>query len=933
MSSGDLWWKSCLLISAGVATVAVVVSMKSRKAVAKSEEAATKPPGVKSDADKKPERGVPMSHSRIRMCHIIQLEDCGTGVGGDYRRGGVRLGPVLNWMDMCACLSAERVAGISCVTVSMDHLSFDSTKARDGDAMIVEAQLVRAFKSSAEVVVRVYADSLDADQDLVVFACAFFVFVRMDRGVMPPVFPECLEETREFEQSLERRKIRQNKADMIRSAQSAWERDNQSRDGDHSIHKVFIPLVGGAGSSSPHLMPAAVVPGVGRGAGIAGAGSAQYPSASNGSNGSSNGNSKSDLGNVDGGSDTMEKIDGPTSMEDVGISSIDQDKQNLVSRSLSLRSATFGQLPSASAWGMAPVPQRSVSTSAQGEGELDVVGSPSSEKRYFQLSWEEEAEAARGRGIPAEASLLKYTLLVLPPHANHMGNTFGGCIMEWAEEAALLSARRHLRAAAVTGLVEGGASGVELVTVFVDGVSFLKPSTVGDRIVMRAQCTRSFGPLVEVEVSATALDDAGHNHRHILSAYMSVCARRRPIVPSSTGRSHSISGTSIPESFRYVALPDVLPATAQQQQRYDTALGRMLVAAVRLGGEVVGRDSVAPNASSSGAPAKASEGTSKGGLGWSLFNVEMRGAAPLISEFEEDSALALVAQARCALLSALPVDPDADPDWEFLPPPTRQQSSNTSSTASSPADSPKHGVANPVLRGGKVPATLEEQARVSVWVKHSDRLAKVFVRVLVPAPVEVVEKMITDFDRRATWDSLLMGRSVRSLSENGDTELIWLATAPEAAAAMTSTMSATLAAAQGNTPSEATDYALLRSRQTLPDGRVLLPVRSVSTPHVPPVPGFRRGELLPSGFLLGPGPTQPGAVPCPAGLTIPPQFSGRTTKVDYLLQLEPALAAQFQRELWGISQELRRSLGRLSTAALTIGLMTKPPVKLPASRL
>ncbi len=35
--------------------------------------------------------------------------------------------------------------------------------------------------------------------------------------------------------------------------------------------------------------------------------------------------------------------------------------------------------------------------------------------------------------------------IVLPQHANHMGNTFGGQIMEWAEEAALLSATRHIR--------------------------------------------------------------------------------------------------------------------------------------------------------------------------------------------------------------------------------------------------------------------------------------------------------------------------------------------------------------------------------------------------------------------------------------------------------------------------------------------------------
>ena len=70
-----------------------------------------------------------------------------------------------------------------------------------------------------------------------------------------------------------------------------------------------------------------------------------------------------------------------------------------------------------------------------------------------------------------------------------MGNTFGGCIMEWVDEAALLAARRHLRAAPPPPgpASAAGAGGVQLSTVFVEGVAFLKPSTVGDRLVVRAQ--------------------------------------------------------------------------------------------------------------------------------------------------------------------------------------------------------------------------------------------------------------------------------------------------------------------------------------------------------------------------------------------------------------------------------------------------------------
>ena len=77
---------------------------------------------------------------------------------------------------------------------------------------------------------------------------------------------------------------------------------------------------------------------------------------------------------------------------------------------------------------------------------------------------------------------------MLPPHANHMGNTFGGCVMEWAEEAALIAARRHVRAAPALAALPGGplagpgagGAGVQLSTAFVEGVSFLRPSTVAE---------------------------------------------------------------------------------------------------------------------------------------------------------------------------------------------------------------------------------------------------------------------------------------------------------------------------------------------------------------------------------------------------------------------------------------------------------------------
>lgn len=38
---------------------------------------------------------------------------------------------------------------------------------------------------------------------------------------------------------------------------------------------------------------------------------------------------------------------------------------------------------------------------------------------------------APANGIPASGSLLSHVHIVMPPHANHMGNMFGGIYMEY----------------------------------------------------------------------------------------------------------------------------------------------------------------------------------------------------------------------------------------------------------------------------------------------------------------------------------------------------------------------------------------------------------------------------------------------------------------------------------------------------------------------
>ena len=77
----------------------------------------------------------PASVTRVRMCQVLTPADCN-------KLNSVALGPVLRWMDIAACLSAEKLALTCCVTLSMDHLLFDNTLlVEQGATILIEAQV------------------------------------------------------------------------------------------------------------------------------------------------------------------------------------------------------------------------------------------------------------------------------------------------------------------------------------------------------------------------------------------------------------------------------------------------------------------------------------------------------------------------------------------------------------------------------------------------------------------------------------------------------------------------------------------------------------------------------------------------------------------------------------------------------------------------
>ncbi|KAL1496174.1 hypothetical protein AB1Y20_014791 [Prymnesium parvum] len=111
------------------------------------------------------------------------------------------------------------------------------------------------------------------------------------------------------------------------------------------------------------------------------------------------------------------------------------------------------------------------------------------------------------------------TQIVLPHHANHHGNTFGGQIMAWMVELAGVLAGRQARAAA---LPHHAALPLALHVEAIDGLQFLAPSRAGDRIHLRADVNRVFSRSMELSLTVQAYDVSGENVRHINAGFLVV---------------------------------------------------------------------------------------------------------------------------------------------------------------------------------------------------------------------------------------------------------------------------------------------------------------------------------------------------------------------------------------------------------------------------
>jgi len=119
-------------------------------------------------------------------------------------------GRLLHWMDIAAAISAQKHCNRIVVTASVDNVSFRHP-VKLGDVISIEAKVTRAFNTSVEVKLQVYAQNIPSGSRIQSNE-AFYTFVAIDQNsrtiAVPEVIPETDEEKELYAGALRRRQLR-----------------------------------------------------------------------------------------------------------------------------------------------------------------------------------------------------------------------------------------------------------------------------------------------------------------------------------------------------------------------------------------------------------------------------------------------------------------------------------------------------------------------------------------------------------------------------------------------------------------------------------------------------------------------------------------------------------------------------------------------------
>ena len=125
--------------------------------------------------------------------------------------GNLMGGYLMRWMDIVAAICAGRHCEAHVVTGAVDHISFQNG-IKLGEVITLEASVTRAFNTSVEIYVEVFANDIKGQKPR---RCnhAYFTFVALDDSrkkpiQVPQVIPLSSEEQNLYEGAARRREIR-----------------------------------------------------------------------------------------------------------------------------------------------------------------------------------------------------------------------------------------------------------------------------------------------------------------------------------------------------------------------------------------------------------------------------------------------------------------------------------------------------------------------------------------------------------------------------------------------------------------------------------------------------------------------------------------------------------------------------------------------------
>jgi acyl-CoA hydrolase len=119
-------------------------------------------------------------------------------------------GRLLHWMDIAAAISAQKHCSKIVVTASVDNVSFQYP-IKLGDVVTIHAKVTRAFTTSVEVRLDVWAENIPLGHR-VKSNEAYYTFVAVDQTgktiPVPQLTPETDQEKELFDGALRRRQLR-----------------------------------------------------------------------------------------------------------------------------------------------------------------------------------------------------------------------------------------------------------------------------------------------------------------------------------------------------------------------------------------------------------------------------------------------------------------------------------------------------------------------------------------------------------------------------------------------------------------------------------------------------------------------------------------------------------------------------------------------------